>query len=599
MTDQNQTERESKRTGDAHGVVLPLRARNDVQSRPTERRADPKVPATVGAMLLDAMGNATLSRAAREILGVRDARGLRADALATLHPEEHAPAIAARIASALAFGEALDYVAPVEVPGGATRWVQVSGQCCGEEPVLACSVRDVTLSREAEAGLVAQASQDELTALPNRRAFHQLLKEACADPERSPRVAVCVVDVDMFKQVNDIHGHGFGDALLKEMARRFQASVRGTDVVARMGGDEFAILLRGIRHREDVEMLGNRLVNECRRVFESEGIVHTPSISLGIRLSGVSNPDPEMLMKQADMATYKAKQDGRDRFRLFDPTLRLEADNDETLLAEVAQGLKRGEFTVHYQPSVDFRTGGVDSWEALVRWNHPTQGLLNPGSFLPAIRNPATSVAIDDFVMDAGLAQVRRWLDAGIDVGSVAVNLSETCLKRADLPALVASLLERHRLGPDRLRVEVLESTFTGRSPEAVANTIAGLDDMGVECSLDDFGTGVGSLTNLKRFRIKRIKIDRTFVANVVKGAFDQAIAKWLVQIGRDIGIGVSAEGVETPEQLSVLRGLGCDVAQGHLFSRPVAGVDVPGFLARWERDVETRQATPVAVRAA
>ncbi len=540
-------------------------------------------------------GSLTCSAGLRDIYGFAHDAKIDVEGFISYHPEDLREGIGSDFGRAVGFGDALEYTAPITSNDGHQRWVYVVGQVCGApRQRLFGTVKDVTQARETDERLRMQVHQDELTGLPNRRAFQIALKAGSVDPVTSPMMAVCVIDVDMFKNVNDVHGHAFGDALLKEMSRRFHASVRRTDVVARLGGDEFAIILHGIKHRDDAELLGNRLVSEARRPFEHENVVHLPSISLGMRVSGVVNPDPDMLVKQADIALYRAKQEGRDRFRLFDPTLCDESDGHKLLLSEVAIGLKRGEFRVHYQPAVEFGSRSVTSWEALVRWNHPTQGLLTPGSFMPAIQDPFTSVAIDDFVLGASLAQMRRWIDEGVPVRSVAVNLSETCLKRANLVQMIEGLLARYELTPDRLRVEVQESTFTGRSPEAVGRTIDALANLGVECALDDFGTGVGSLSNLKRFRIERIKIDRSFVSNMVTVAsFDHAITKSMVELGINLGIKVTAEGVENGDQLNLLRKFGCNHAMGHLFSRPMPPEAAGSFLRDWDAFLAERLLGP------
>ncbi len=477
-------------------------------------------------------------------------------------------------------GEAYDITVPFRLPAGQQGWARIVAQVerVDGSVRLVGVLRDITHERAAEERLRLQANQDALTGMPNRRAFEVLLGQAVAD---NTVTALCLVDVDRFKWVNDVHGHTYGDALLKKVAARLRGAVRTTDLVARLGGDEFAVVLRGASTRTEVTRIMAAVVAAVRLPFSLDGVTLTPTVSVGASL-GTGEVATDALLKRADLALYQAKAAGRDQACLYRASLRRPSRDHDRLLEQVRVGLSRGQFEAHYQPIVDLRTHVVRGWEALVRWRHPSKGLLVPGRFLPALQDPGTSVAIDDFMLDEGLRQMRQWLDADVPVTCVGVNVSGAQLRRPGLYASIVALLERHRLTPDRLKLEVLETALVERCPDEVAATLDKLARFGVVSALDDFGTGYASLTHLRTFRVERIKLDRSFVANLGTSLYDQAIVRCMIALGSDLGLRVTAEGIETAEQLDVLRRMGCDCGQGYLFGRPLHPDDVPGFLARW-----------------
>ena len=498
--------------------------------------------------------------------------------------------IGRRLATAAASGEPYDLTVPFRSMSGDTGWVRMFAQvdASGGSKRLIGVIQDITRERETEERLQLLAHQDVLTGLPNRRAFEAHIDQTFT--KRTNEVlAVCIIDVDRFKAVNDAHGHAVGDKLLQEIGRRLPKAVRATDFVARLGGDEFAIVLHGMSDKADLRRRASAIVEKTRQPFDADGIVLEPSVSVGACLSGARVTTSDTLLKNADIALYKAKLDGRNQFCLFQPRLRKHVDDHGRLLDEVRIGLARNQFEAHYQPIIDLRSRIVRGWEALARWRHPKRGLLLPRSFLPALADPKMSVVIDDFMLDTSLRQMRQWLDGGIPVTCAGVNVSEAQLKRPDLVARIASLLRHHQLTPDRLKIEVLETAFIGQSMSAVAATIDQLAELGVVSALDDFGTGYASLKHLKQFRVERIKIDRTFVANLGNDSYDDAIVRCILTLGRDLGIRITAEGIETVEQLQMLRRLGCDCGQGYLFGRPMHPDDVPGFLTRWHGEEAAR----------
>ena len=480
-------------------------------------------------------------------------------------------------------GQPYDLTVPFVTSQGTAKWARMIAQveAASGRSRLVGVIRDITSERDAEEQLRIQANQDVLTGLPNRRAFQAHLERHASFGAPEGASALCIVDVDRFKAINDRHGHATGDRLLQAIGQRLVDTVRTTDFVARLGGDEFAIVLHGMRDRADLRHRAAKLVEAVREPLDLDGATLEPSVSVGACFSR-SKTDLDVLLRQADVALYKAKLNGRDQFCVFHSRIRKEVNDHSQLLNDVLVGLSRNQFEVHYQPIVDLRTRVVRGWEALVRWRHPRKGLLAPGRFMPALTDPKTSVAIDDFVLSTSLRQMRQWLDCDVPVTCAGVNISEAQLRRTDLVPVIVSLLHQHQLTPDRLKIEVLETAFAGRSTEEVAATIDQLAGLGVVSALDDFGTGHASLTHLKQFRVERIKIDRSFVANLSLNGFDQAIVRCMIALGRDLGIRITAEGIETEDQLRILRGLGCDCGQGYLFGRPMPPDDVPAFLARW-----------------
>lgn len=525
-------------------------------------------------------GVLTWSEGTYAIFGVPAGQPITVAEAMSFYDDEVRDRIAQHLEAAQASDEPYDLTVPFRNRAGELRWARMVAQveAVAGSTRLFGVIRDITCERNTEEKLHQQAHQDVLTGLPNRRAFQLRLKQASASADR---FGLCIVDVDRFKAVNDLHGHEGGDALLQTIATRLCSAVRSTDFVARLGGDEFAVVLVGLRTKVDLQRRVAAMTEAIREPAACAGHLLAPSASIGACL-GRRRAGSEELLRQADAALYQAKLDGRDQFCLYQPHLLRKVDDHHRLIEDVRSGLQRGEFEVFYQPIVDLRTRIVRGWEALVRWRHPTKGLLLPGRFLGALADPKTSGAIDDFVLETSLRQMRDWLDRDIPVTCAGVNMSEAQLKRPDLFERIVSLLDRFRLTPDRLKIEVLETVLVGQATDAVAKTIERLADHGVVSALDDFGTGHASLTHLKRFKIERLKIDRSFVANLETDEHDQAIVRCLINLGRDLGVRITAEGIETVQQLSMLRQLGCDVGQGFLFGRPMPPDDVPGHLLRW-----------------
>ena len=509
-------------------------------------------------------------------------------AIALYAPEVRAQ-LEAMIGEAVASGTPYDFTLPHLTADGEQRWVRAIGQVEAAPDgrrLLIGVVRDVTDERAAEQRLRQLADDDALTGLCNRRVFLERLGRALATVGMTAGLALLLLDIDRFKQINDRHGHAAGDAVLVEVARRLRAGVRASDIVARLGGDEFAVILYGVATRDDAE----RRLQMLLALFEVPAELASGPLALGVSLGGSLFPDggatEAALLRSADVALYQAKSLGRGQACLFDRTLEVDMQQRAGLLAQVRAALAAGELCLFYQPIIDLRTLAVRGLEALIRWRHPQRGLLGPAEFAAALADPALSAEIGSFVLSDSLRQMRRWIDAEAPVFCVNVNISESQLR--DGGALfdqIVALLAAQRLSPDRLKLEILESAFLGHAPEAIAETLARLQRHGIVVALDDFGTGYASLTHLKQFDVGRIKIDRSFIQGLGADASSTAIVRAIVDLGRNLGIRVTAEGIETVDQLAALVQTGCDCGQGYLFSTPMPAERVPGFLRRWALD--------------
>lgn len=490
------------------------------------------------------------------------------------------------VEEAIASGQPYDITLQHTTADNTERWVRSIGQIeIGADGVrrLSGMVRDVTSECRAEDQLRHLASHDPLTGLGNRRLLLETLEQAMPAAQGGGGLTLVLLDVDHFKSVNDAHGHGAGDALLIEIARRLRAGLRGQDMVARLGGDEFALILDGAAGT--TQRLAALLA-----LFDDPVQLSCGTLNIGVSLGAAIHLDeksgPDTLLRNADIALYEAKSLGRGQACLFRRSLGAALEQRLSLLDEVRLGLQRDEFDVFYQPIVDLRTLVVRGLEALVRWRHPTRGLLSPAAFAAALADPLLSARIGSFVMARSLRQMRQWIDAGQPVTCVNVNISESQLLHGDeLFRQVTALLKAHDLKPDRLKLEILESAFLSHQPEAIAATLTRLQRLGVVVALDDFGTGYASLTHLKQFNVGRIKIDQSFIRGLCTDASNLAITRAIIDLGYNLGMRVVAEGIEEVSQLALLLTANCDCGQGYLFSRPMPAEAVPDFLSRWQQE--------------
>jgi diguanylate cyclase (GGDEF)-like protein len=441
------------------------------------------------------------------------------------------------------------------------------------------SVLIAAIERDEYAGeLERMARHDALTGLPNRALFIERTREALARARRTGApVAVLFADLDRFKVVNDSLGHTIGDRLLVEVAGRLRAAVRPFDTVARLSGDEFAVLCEDVPGAAEAVALAERVQSAMSVPFELGGTELFVTSSVGVVMGGSSDDEPETMLRDADAAMYRAKERGRARHELFDEEMRVEARLRLDLARDLRKALHRGQLRLVYQPSIDLRAGGARSVEALLRWDHPERGPVPPGEFIAMAEESGLIVPIGAWVLDEACRQAAAWQADGEDL-TVAVNLSAHHFSRPELLDTVAEILSRRGVDPGRLVIEITESAVMA-DPEAAIATMDGLKDLGVGLAIDDFGTGYSSLSYLKRFPVDALKVDRSFVGGLGSDLQDRTIASAVVSLAHSLGLTAVAEGVETRRQLEELQALGCDSAQGFLWSRPVPPADLVGWL--------------------
>ena len=441
---------------------------------------------------------------------------------------------------------------------------------------------DVTDLLRAAAQAEFLAFRDPLTSLPNRAAFQRAYDEAVVAAEQGGETCgLIMLDVDHFKDINDTLGHDAGDALLQSLAGLLKRAFRSTDTVARLGGDEFAIVLRGLRSQADLTRPIEALQSLLRTPIEHAGQSFTICASIGAALHDDPDADATHLLKNADVALYQAKYDGRNRSVVFEPSMRTEVEKRVELLREVRLGINGGEFDLYYQPVVDLPTHTVAGFEALMRWNHPEQGVLTPAAFMAAFEDNDLSLQLGEVAFERALAQMRAWLDEGVEFGRVAINVSSSQFRTGRLASEIGERLERWGVSADRLTIEVTENVYMGWGSDVVSETVRQLHDAGVLIALDDFGTGYASLANLRQFPIDRLKIDKSFVQD----SQDDAIVRAVINLGSSMGMKVVAEGVERVEQLDTLTGYGCDQVQGYHFAKPMPGGAVAEFLRGFQQE--------------
>ena len=450
---------------------------------------------------------------------------------------------------------------------------------------LAASFNRMAENRQQnERRLQESAYHDALTKLPNRTYFQIRLAEALRNAERVGRkVAVHCLDLDHFKDVNDTLGHPAGDDLLKQVSQRLLDSVRSTDTVARLGGDEFAIIQSNLLHEDGITVLAERVVAAIAEPFDLEGEQVFTGTSIGITVYPNDDTDPDQLFKNADLALYQAKMEGRSNYRLYDPVLNEQIHARKALEQDIRQALDQGDFYLNYQPQIEIATGRMVGVEALVRWNHPQRGMVSPAEFIPVAEQARLINRLTDFVLGEACQQAKAWQDAGLPAITVSVNLSPADFKRQDIVSIITATLERSGLAPQCLELEITEGMVMS-GVEAVIETLDELSALGVELAIDDFGTGFSSMNYLKKFPVDRLKIDQTFIRDVLTSEEDAGITKAIIQLGHSLNLEVIAEGVETAQQLEFLREWGCDEAQGYHFSRPIPP-DELAVLLEAERD--------------
>ena len=467
----------------------------------------------------------------------------------------------------------------------------------GEE-TLGVAVNDVTVRRVVETQLLEKhqhldhlAHHDQLTGLPNRLYLAAHLPGAIEQAKKEGRVlAVLFLDLDRFKHINDSRGHEVGDKLLKTVAQRIRSTVRAEDAVVRMGGDEFVVMLKDVKDTGQVNETAERINEALCAPMVLDGRTVVTTASIGVALFPRDGADMGELLRQSDTAMYQAKDRGRNNFQLFSPGMDRQIKERMAVESSLRTALSSGQLGVHYQPIVDIRTHRVVALEALLRWKHPNHGYVSPERFMGVAEEAGLIVPIGDFVLQRVIEDAVSWRQAGGQLVPVSFNVSSVQLARSNLAADIDRLTRQHGLEPSMLQIELTEGAVferrEARGGEASQDAVAALRELGVRIAIDDFGVGYSSLSYLKRWRVDALKIDRSFVRDLVTDLSDLAIVSAIIAMARHLNIAVVAEGVEGWQQLEKLRELGCACGQGHLFARPAPAAECAHYLAGQKLDL-------------
>jgi len=429
---------------------------------------------------------------------------------------------------------------------------------------------DITDRQRAEERIVHMARHDALTDLPNRLMLRERLDHELKRVKRGECLAVLCLDLDHFKSVNDTLGHPIGDELLKVVAERLRRCTREPDTIARLGGDEFAIIMTGMEQPTDAVALAKRIRDSITKPYHLDGHQIVADISIGISLSPMDATEPDQLLKNADMALYGAKGDGRGTYRFFEPEMDAKMRTRRELEMDLRSALVNAEFELYYQPLVNLKTNEITAFEALVRWNHPVRGLVSPADFIPVAEETGLIIQLGEWVLRRACQETAQW-PAHI---KVAVNLSPSQIKSRNLTQLVVSALAESGMAASRLQLEITETVLMHNTFNTLA-TLHQLRKLGVQIAMDDFGTGYSSLSYLRSFPFDKIKIDRSFIQDLSNGAEPLAIVHAVAGLAKSLNMISTAEGVETQQQLDTLQSLGCTEMQGYLFSRARPAADI------------------------
>ncbi|MCW2666906.1 MAG: Diguanylate kinase, partial [Frankiales bacterium] len=431
--------------------------------------------------------------------------------------------------------------------------------------------------RAIEGVLAHQAVHDSLTELANRRLLQDRAADVLAERD-GETVAVLLLDLDGFKEINDTFGHSYGDGLLRQVAARLAATVRATDTAARLGGDEFALLVRGLQDRADAERTAARVQQVLQQPFLVDGITLDIEGSIGVALAPDHGHDIDTLLRCADVAMYIAKRD-RAGITVYDPGFDQHTPDRLALLGDLRRALDDpAQLQLHYQPKVDVALGGLVGVEALLRWRHPERGMVAPAEFIGTAEGTGLIHPLTRHVLDTALAQGRQWQDEGQWV-PIAVNLSARSLLDVSLTGHIADLLLKHQVPAALLRLEITETSIMA-DPSRALDVLHGLAAQGVRLSIDDFGTGYSSMNYLRLFPVDELKVDRTFVSQICTDSNDTVMVRSMIELGHNLGMHVVAEGVEDQATLSALAELGCDIAQGSFTGPPMPATDLASWVA-------------------
>ncbi|WP_375454235.1 putative bifunctional diguanylate cyclase/phosphodiesterase [uncultured Methylobacterium sp.] len=528
-----------------------------------------------GLLLVDGAGRVILcTRQARCLLGLPDLRSVETWPVRRIlhavrsHLQRSGRATLARLHHAVRQGSPVSLELSVR-----ERFVEV-----GLYPVIgggwAATIADVSARKVAEADAAEMARLDPLTGLPNRLHLRERLDQALERLRRGEACAVLLIDLDRFKPINDTLGHPIGDALLKIVADRLRSTLRPVDTVARIGGDEFVIVQAGVSSPANPQALARRIIDLVGRSYIVEGHLISIGCSVGIALAPTDAADAGTLLKNADLALYRAKIDGRGTFRSFEPSMNARMRARRALELDMRQALARREFELHYQPQLNLETNQLVGCEALIRWRHPVRGMVSPLDFIPLAEEIGLIVSIGEWVLRQACRDAATWPSTV----SVAVNLSPAQFKSERLVEMIVSALATAGLDARRLELEITEGVLLQES-ETTLQTLHRLRDLGIRVSMDDFGTGYSSLSYLRSFPFDKIKIDRSFVSDLSGRPDGNAIIRAIAGLGRSLGMTTVAEGVETADQMQCIRAEGCTDMQGYFLSKPIPASDILALL--------------------
>ncbi len=448
------------------------------------------------------------------------------------------------------------------------------------------SARDITKHLNTQSELIEQKSildhqahHDSLTGLPNRALFHDRLEKAIETAKRNQKkIALLFIDLDHFKEINDSLGHNFGDEILKTVSSRLQEVIRDKDTVARLGGDEFTVVLEDLVHAQDASLIAKKILDTLSKSFLIDANTIYISCSIGISVYPDDGGSSVDLLKFADSAMYKAKDEGRNNFQYYNSTMTELAFERVVMETSLRSALENEEFIVYYQPQVNGAKDKLIGMEALVRWQHPTMGIVSPAKFIPLAESTGLIVELDRYVMKTAMTQLSQWYKDGLNPGVLAVNLAVKQLKKDDFIDTLQNLIEETGCKPAWLEMEVTESQVM-RNPEEAIKTLQKISDIGIELAVDDFGTGYSSLAYLKRLPIDKLKIDQAFIQDLLDDEEDAAIAKAVIALAKSLNLRVIAEGVETKEQRDFIVANGCENIQGYFYSKPVPADEFENIL--------------------
>jgi diguanylate cyclase (GGDEF)-like protein len=436
---------------------------------------------------------------------------------------------------------------------------------------LAVTLQDISERKAYEVQMERLANEDSLTGLPNRHWFLHFMPDALVQARvDQTQLAVLFIDLDEFKHVNDSQGHAVGDQLLKAAAQRLSSLLRPSDHVVRFGGDEFIVLLRPSDGDLQVATVAERIVAAFAKPFSIGDDVQSVGASVGISVFPRDGADAETLIKHSDIAMYSGKTEGKGQFRFFDPSLSVMVKSRAQLKHQLIEAIEADQFLLYYQPRVDTRTGELLSMEALLRWRHPVLGMIPPGDFIPLAESSGLILPIGEMVIEKACAQLALWKQQHARLVPVSINVSPKQFMRGGVKQQLAAALERNGIAPSLLEVEITESAMMGDHDEVIAE-LAAMRTLGVKLHVDDFGTGYSSLSQLQRLKMDVLKVDRAFTAELGTSKEGKVFFQAIVSMAHALGMSVVAEGVETAQQLSILRALECNEVQGYFISRPVA----------------------------